>query len=143
MFCPECKDEFRAGFTHCASCDVALVEDLSQAPVARPAQAPPPAPQMAEYCGFLDLDEARQSRERLRAEGIRSDILIREVSAEETASALREEYWLRIDAAQYRRAATLLDYAESAVEEERTRCEACGTAISIQESFCPDCGHRR
>ena len=28
MFCPECKAEFRFGFTHCADCDVDLVETL-------------------------------------------------------------------------------------------------------------------
>ncbi|HEY7111393.1 MAG TPA: DUF2007 domain-containing protein [Thermoanaerobaculia bacterium] len=26
MFCPKCGDEYRAGFTRCADCDVALVE---------------------------------------------------------------------------------------------------------------------
>jgi hypothetical protein len=30
MFCPECKAEYRAGFTRCADCDVDLVADLSE-----------------------------------------------------------------------------------------------------------------
>jgi len=29
MFCPECKAEYRAGFTRCSDCDVDLVEALS------------------------------------------------------------------------------------------------------------------
>src|SRR6202140_3512117 len=29
MFCPECKAEYRHGFTRCADCDVDLVADLS------------------------------------------------------------------------------------------------------------------
>src|SRR4029077_17181988 len=29
MFCPTCKAEYREGFTHCADCDVDLVESLA------------------------------------------------------------------------------------------------------------------
>jgi hypothetical protein len=106
MFCPSCKDEFRAGFTRCANCDVDLVEDLSQVPE-RPAETRSVDARLSlvEYCGFLELDDARDARERLRAEGIHSDILIRDVPA---AMGISEEYWLRVEAQQFRRAATLL-----------------------------------
>jgi hypothetical protein len=30
MFCPECRAEYRAGFTHCSDCDVDLVESLPE-----------------------------------------------------------------------------------------------------------------
>jgi hypothetical protein len=30
MFCPECKAEYRPGFTHCSDCDVDLVEELPE-----------------------------------------------------------------------------------------------------------------
>jgi hypothetical protein len=33
MFCPECKLEYRAGFTRCNDCDVALVASLDDAPM--------------------------------------------------------------------------------------------------------------
>jgi hypothetical protein len=29
MYCPECGGEYREGFTHCADCDVDLVESLA------------------------------------------------------------------------------------------------------------------
>ena len=29
MFCPECRVEYRTGFTHCTDCDVELVNELS------------------------------------------------------------------------------------------------------------------
>ena len=32
MFCPQCKAEYRSGFTRCADCDVELVDQLATAP---------------------------------------------------------------------------------------------------------------
>ncbi|MHC4992874.1 MAG: hypothetical protein ACYTGC_18025, partial [Planctomycetota bacterium] len=82
MFCPSCKDEFRAGFTRCANCDVDLVDDLSKVETgpAVPAErerAEQLFVPLREYCGFLDLDEARHARDTLRLEGIRCEIAIR------------------------------------------------------------------
>jgi hypothetical protein len=28
MFCPECQAEYRSGFTHCADCEVGLIDSL-------------------------------------------------------------------------------------------------------------------
>jgi len=33
MFCPECKAEYRAGFTRCSDCDVDLVEQLEDSEI--------------------------------------------------------------------------------------------------------------
>jgi hypothetical protein len=47
MFCPLCKAEYRAGFSHCSDCEVDLVEHL---PVEHPALAPPEAPGERVWC---------------------------------------------------------------------------------------------
>lgn len=112
MFCPNCKDEFRAGFTRCASCDVDLIEDLSQAPAPPPEEreAPPPdgPVRCVDYCGFFSLDEARENREVLRGQGIRSEIAIRDAPAP-PGEPVEEEYWLRVEAGRMKEAAALLD----------------------------------
>jgi hypothetical protein len=100
MFCPSCRDEFRAGFTRCATCDVELVEDLSAASAVRAAAVvPPPSPlRLIDYCGFFLLDEAREARDKLRAHGVRSEIALREPPNADLSQPIEEEAWLRIDA---------------------------------------------
>jgi predicted amidophosphoribosyltransferase len=145
MFCPVCKDEFRPGFTRCANCGVDLVERLDDraAPVTEPEKRresiPIPLLSMVEYCGFVSLDDARQARERLKEEGIRSDILIRE-----TPDDHQEEFWLRVDRDRYRQTQALLgfDEVEPAASGGTFACNVCGTEVAYEERFCPDCGAR-
>ena len=40
MFCPECRAEYRPGFTRCADCDVDLVEELPAEPLEAKAERP-------------------------------------------------------------------------------------------------------
>lgn len=39
MFCPECKQEYREGFSRCANCGIALVAEV----------LPEPEPELAEF----------------------------------------------------------------------------------------------
>jgi hypothetical protein len=144
MFCPSCRDEFRAGFTRCASCGVDLVPELgASAPRASGPAVPPAAPAagpvpMAEYCGFLELDEAREARARLRGLGIRTEVVLRDAAHAPDA----EEYWLRVERARLAEAAQELGYHE--VEEsdaaQEFRCEECGASVPADASACPRCG---
>ncbi|MDH3626111.1 MAG: hypothetical protein OEV00_12405 [Acidobacteriota bacterium] len=150
MYCPQCRDEFREGFTRCATCDVDLIADLESAPppervpekkdAARHAAV---APQMLEYCGFLDLNEARTSRDQLRAESIRADILVREAPDAALDAPTDEEYWLRIESQLFRRASEILR-PDAPVDggEGTVACRDCGLTVSRGESFCPACGTR-
>jgi predicted amidophosphoribosyltransferase len=149
MFCPACKDEFRAGFTRCASCDVDLVEQLSAAdPQRTSGDAAPPLPSavpMVEYCGFFDLDEARQAWDTLRRERIRADVLIREAPDGVADGPIREEYWLRVAVSHASAVAAILGYDRAEAEdsaEQMLACGECGRSVSTEETFCPHCGKR-
>ena len=144
MFCPSCRDEFRAGFTRCASCGVDLVPELG-APVPR-APGPPaveaapaagPVP-LAEYCGFLGLDEAREARARLRGLGIRTEVVLRDAPHAPDG----EEYWLRVDRARLAEAAQVLGYHDAAEADVASefRCEECGASVPADAAACPRCG---
>lgn len=109
MYCPSCKDEFRPGFTRCAACDVDLVDNLDDIVADEPDAPVPGDPvmiRMRDYCGFLELDDARQARDRLASARIAADILIRQSEAEGGEPA--EEYWLRVDADRYREVVPIL-----------------------------------
>jgi hypothetical protein len=61
MFCPQCRVEYRAGFTRCTDCEVGLVQDL---PLARSDSFdanPPGSPGDEEdpFCAFWQGDDAR------------------------------------------------------------------------------------
>lgn len=148
MFCPICKCEFRSGFTRCEGCDTDLVEELASTdePSISPAGSPAPAVgPMAEYCGFLDLDEARQARDTLRRERIAADILIQEGPETGPDGPIQEEYWLRVEATRFRLAAPILgfDRAEQAADDaETSTCGTCGYQFAAEEQFCPGCGSR-
>ena len=147
MFCPRCRDEFRPGFTRCAVCDVDLVDSLDHA--LEPASEPRPATEpslpvsMAEYCGFLALEDAREARDKLSSKGIRSDILIRQSVGDEAGGAEHEEFWLRVERSGYARAAALLGYEVAESDEDETvACGDCGHRVSAEETFCANCGAR-
>ncbi len=61
MFCPQCKAEYRQGFTVCADCDVPLVWQLPTSPAAFEADSPgqPPAPADDPLCAFWSGDDPR------------------------------------------------------------------------------------
>jgi hypothetical protein len=149
VFCPKCKDEFRPGFTRCGRCNIDLVDALSRTePGTRASAEAPPGPvRFAEYCGYFSLDEARNARDRLREQRIRSDILVREPPESAWDEPVREEYWLRVDITCARKIAAILGdvpQVEDAAEERETgfACGDCGQNVAADETFCPQCGAR-
>ena len=130
------------------ACDVGLVDDLS-AVEPNPADAPE-APaivvSMAEICGYLNLTEARQIRDRLHRERIACDLVIRVSPETPPSGEVLEEYWLRADAQQVRSVKALLEGAEppaaAPAETGTFKCSKCRSPVREEESFCANCGTR-
>jgi hypothetical protein len=53
LYCPRCRGEYRAGFSRCADCGVALVEQLPATRRRRTPAAPKPDQARCESCGAL------------------------------------------------------------------------------------------
>ena len=148
MFCPVCRDEFRAGFTRCANCGVALVERLeasAQRSAAETVVVPParPGEPKVNYCGFLEIDEALVARRALVKHGIAAEILVRDGEGPDAG----EEYWLRVAASHFEAAQSVLGYDETDgvhadVEVEKVACSACGGDVDEDALACPHCGEK-
>ncbi len=62
MFCPQCRAEYRPGFTHCTDCDVDLVHELPGASASSfetNQGAPPGENEEDPFCSFWRGDDAR------------------------------------------------------------------------------------
>jgi hypothetical protein len=59
MFCPQCKAEYRQGFTHCADCDVDLVWELPEAAIEVRTVGPPGDPNEDPFCSFWKGEDPR------------------------------------------------------------------------------------
>jgi hypothetical protein len=59
MICPQCKAEYRPGFTHCADCDVDLVWESSPDALASYETPEPGDPSQDPFCSFWKGDDPR------------------------------------------------------------------------------------
>jgi hypothetical protein len=147
MFCPVCRDEYRPGFSRCATCDVALVEALD---VEVPRTAPPAPVEvhdeevMANFCGFLTLDEARHARDAVRHAQLPAEILIRDAPASASGAVVDEEFWLRVRPRDFRAVVALVGFepVETAGTDDAFGCSACGATVHASDDACPGCGLR-
>ena len=147
MFCPVCRDEYRPGFTRCASCDVALIDapDAVAPPKTVPILAEVAAEEAtANFCGFLTLDEARQARDKLREANLPAEILIKDAPRTTDETAAREEFWLRVRPKDFRAIVGLIGFepVETAGADDAFGCSACGAIVHASDDACPGCGLR-
>ena len=59
MFCPQCKVEYRVGFTHCADCDVDLVWELPREGLELGSRGEPGDPNEDPFCSFWKGEDPR------------------------------------------------------------------------------------
>lgn len=59
MFCPNCKVEYRPGFSHCVDCDVDLVYELPKTAVELRGEAEPGDPNEDPFCSFWKGEDPR------------------------------------------------------------------------------------
>ena len=67
MFCPECRTEYREGFTVCSDCGRTLVSEL---PSEAPTETPSESADFEEVFGFMDEGVVVIVRSLLDEEGI-------------------------------------------------------------------------
>ena len=147
MFCPVCRDEYRPGFTRCATCDVALVEAPE---AAAPQKSAPILTEVAveeataNFCGFLTLDEARQARDKLREARLPSEILIKDAPGTVDDAPAHEEFWLRVRPKDIRAVVGVIGFepVETADADATFGCSACGAMVRGSDEACPGCGLR-
>ena len=147
MFCPVCRDEYRPGFTQCATCDAALVDSLDARGPSVPAPVladATPEEALAVFCGFLTLDEARHARDTVRAAKLPADILIRETPGAAIDAPVQEEFWLRVRPRDFAVMEGLIGFepAAPAGAEDTFGCSACGATVHASDDACPGCGLR-
>ena len=68
-FCPNCRSEYRSGFTRCSECDVELVDSLAEENAVEPDQS---EWDMVEAGTFPDPQQAQMIQELLENNGIMS-----------------------------------------------------------------------
>jgi hypothetical protein len=63
MFCPNCKAEYRPGFTHCVDCDVDLVYELPKTAIELRGETEPGDPNEDPFCSFWKGEDPRMHAE--------------------------------------------------------------------------------
>ncbi len=160
LYCPSCRSEFREGFSECATCGVALVEHLDEAPPAMDDAS------MADYLSDRDvvpvartnLDALKGLKKLLCNNGI-ANIIMRSgdggcstgcspvldlVVAEEDVPAVlelmdREFRGLVGTVSENTKDSERLDRVVN-LEAERMVCPACDEEIPAGAGECPSCG---
>lgn len=115
MVCPQCRAEYRPGFTHCTDCDVDLVDALPE--------EPEPAGQTNRIIWIGDDQETCVALcLQLKTEGIRYQVT-EGMKSRNLRMTVIWKYALAVPAEDERRAKELLELPETVVEESSEETE--------------------
>jgi rubrerythrin len=99
---------------------------------------------LRDNCGFLDLEEARSSRDKLAAVGLRSEIAIRAAPDSPPGGPVHEEFWLRVETTALAKVMQELGFDETQERDDPApfTCDQCGKDVTEDDAKCPHCGAR-
>lgn len=150
MFCPQCRSEYREGFTWCAPCDVALVDELPDEGVFATPESMAAALADKEVQPLLvgTLQPLREAMEKLRQARILCALAAEQ---DEVGPGMQRRLYLMVADEDFTRAREELgrDWESSLVREGLSEhaltgddgdCPACGAALPEEQAECPDCG---
>ena len=149
MFCPQCHDEFRAGFLTCPDCQAPLTHGKpDERATFTPAEAETRlknAP--VAILGTLPQGPALQLRDNLLGSGV-DCVLTREGGDCGPSGCAPTNFHLlvrsdQVDSLQQQLAARTEAYARAHGMESQAdapNCPCCGSDLSANDDECPDCG---
>lgn len=113
-FCPECGAEYREGFDRCSECDVPLV---NEPPSTSESEGPVPDEEWVPVAAFTTVEEAELACGLLHAEGIRAEIVDKDMHVQPFGRGILDEVGLLVPRADLARAEAALDQADAGQDE--------------------------
>lgn len=143
MFCPVCRDEYRAGFTRCADCDRGLVETLPSSPT-------PPSLEMRQIFVAQHPTEAYFVKDLLQREGIEAEVRGEALFGMRGEAPVTPDTLPSVWVSEENQAAgadVVADYrrrdGRADASGQPWRCPSCGEEVESQFTACWDCGSAR
>ena len=145
MFCPECKSEYRTGFTRCEECDVDLVEQLPSATPEIDAQAEP----VTVFVTFND-SEANLVKSLLEGSGIEVLLFDENLSSIDPPAAFliggikvavpKRQETLALEVLREYRSGAGREIVGETQGSDEYRCPHCLGLLEPETTVCPKCG---
>ncbi|MBN1962406.1 MAG: hypothetical protein JW841_15845 [Deltaproteobacteria bacterium] len=152
MYCPRCRAEYREGFTHCANCEVELVNELPAEDTFASAETMAKALADKELQALLvgnhmDLTEAQRFLAQKRV----ASTLAGEADENNELPAVAQRFFLMVAVEDLESARDAINtrWREGAIAQgmllsdedaQVGTCPACKATVPANATECPDCG---